>query len=126
MKYLKISLGLILLLTGSFIILFTFAFSTLVDPELKGMDWWIAVARTMLRSGLFELTLGLTILVGGIWLLWWPTDARMGDTFRPRISLRQLAIMVAVFALLLAMYALSPAPREFIKGPGGEIQEIPR
>jgi hypothetical protein len=50
--------GIFTSLFGLATVLMIFGFSTLVDPELQGIGWWLAVSRTMVGPGLFGLTLG--------------------------------------------------------------------
>jgi len=62
-------LGFLAVMHGAFWMLLTFAFSTLVDPELQGRSWWRAVFETMFRGGMGTIGVGLISLVFGVWLI---------------------------------------------------------
>ena len=69
MRTLQLVWGVLAVLLGVFFLLFTFAFSTLVDPELQGLAWWRAVFGMMYRAGLMGLVIGFGSLIGGTWLI---------------------------------------------------------
>lgn len=59
--------GVSFVLLGSFTLLLTWAFSAMVDPELKGGEWWSAVTGTLgFRSGII---VSVGTMIGGVRLL---------------------------------------------------------
>ena len=69
MRTLRLFLGSLAVLNGAFWLCLVFGFSTLVDPEIQGRDWWRAVFGMMFRAGMGEMAIGLISLVVGIWLI---------------------------------------------------------
>jgi hypothetical protein len=101
--------GIFSLILGLFLLLITFGFSTLVGPGLQGVDWWRAIFRMMLGPGLFALTLGLTALAGGFYLIATSRD-QVPTRQRPTVTIRWIMLAVAILAILLAAYVLTPGP----------------
>lgn len=110
----RFMIGIAVSLLGSFWLLTVFAFASLVDPRLHGLGWWRAVLsnRAMYGPGL----LGLTILASGVLLVGsaWTRPATLARPLTSTIRFWMLAI--AIVALLLASYALTPGPTVIQKG----------
>ena len=69
MRRLQMLLAFLAVMHGAFWMLLTFAFSTLVDPELQGRSWWRAVFETMFGEGMGTIGVGLISLIFGVWLM---------------------------------------------------------
>jgi len=69
LRTLQATAGVLGFVIGAFFLFFTSGFSTLVDPDLRGLDWWMAVVEMIWNGGMFTLGLGSASLIDGIWLL---------------------------------------------------------
>lgn len=102
--------GVLTSLIGLAVVFMVFGFSTLVEPELQGIAWWLAVSRMMVGPGLFGLTLGLTTLAGGICLIASSGKPRSQVSRGRAATIRLMMLIIAIVALLLAAHVLTPGP----------------
>jgi hypothetical protein len=62
---------------GALFLLYIFAGSTLVPPDVIGMAWWATVLRKMIAPGaILGTVLGAMCLAGGVFLLFQRSDQR--------------------------------------------------
>ena len=69
LRTLQATAGVLGIVIGAFFLIFTFGFSTMVGPDLRGLDWWMAVVGMIWHGGMFTLGLGSASLIVGVWLL---------------------------------------------------------
>ncbi len=70
MRILSILAGLTLMAAGTFFVVLTWAFSTMIEPEIQGPARQAEVWRRMTTGGAGELGVGIILLVAGAWLAW--------------------------------------------------------
>lgn len=88
--------GIIAVVCGVLFLLYIFAWSTLMPPEMTGAAWWTQVLRTMVSRGAITGTaLGTVCVVGGIFLLF-----LRSTTHRPSLI---AVIVMTVLAVLIAL-----------------------
>jgi hypothetical protein len=63
-------IGLILMLSGLYAILFWWGYSTMIDPSLPDTEWWAEwKGKAFAGELLIALTLGIGLVCYGCWLL---------------------------------------------------------
>ncbi len=65
MRKLPFILGPLLILAGGWLLLFTFAFASMIDPALEGWTWWKEFWQRVFTNGLPGLFIGLGLIVLG-------------------------------------------------------------
>jgi len=71
--------GLLLMAVGSVIVLYVYAFASMVDPKLSGIAYWQTILNKMLLSGAVVPTLfGVVVAIGGAFAAIWNAAAATG------------------------------------------------
>src|SRR4029077_13122296 len=64
---------------GMWLLVFTYACSTIMSPANRDTEYWTTVIGNMTTGGLLGTLLGLTFLVSGAWLVWLSCRLRGSD-----------------------------------------------
>lgn len=94
---------------GLLIDLYVYAFASMVDPTLRGRDYWSAVLRGMFLSGaVIPTLLGLILAIAGAWMAIASAGAGLYKARRPiiatwRVFLISIAALLAVGVIIFLL-----------------------
>ncbi len=96
--------GLLAMAVGMVIVLYVYAFASMVDPGLGGIAYWNKILRGMLLSGaVIPTLLGVTMAISGAFAAIWNAAAAVGLVATAMPTRRTWTVLLASLIAVLAI-----------------------